>query len=303
MSYHMSTASPTHPQPISRPSANPYSIVRRAIEEIIQAPAACDASSSPQPVFIGLEQRKKEKIEKEQAMAADVLEIDLDEDGPLREEYLPKRRGSYRAANPLPPPPSVGNVLGNMQIWDNHSIQEMDRTLPPPARWSPSGDEPIYPERNRLSGQYVAVQPPVIHGVTTYHPPYYQHMGVNYSHWNMGAAYPPVESRAYHYSLPPMDVGNHATYNPYPYGAQIPVSHSRSQSLSYQQETIPIRNHARAYSQAQFGYRCGDVRMPGNEFLPSQHDAPWMGPNHYSYHGPTFAPIHPVHYPPAWVRI
>jgi hypothetical protein len=185
-----------------------------------------------------------------------------------------------------------------MHLWNNRHVQEVERLLPPPARWSPSGDEPIYPERNRVSGQYVAVQPPMLHSIAPYPAPYYQHLDLNYPHWNVGGAYVSVKPQAaYHFNM--------ATYNPYTYGPQIPVLHSRSQSLSYDQENISMRNHARTYSQApQFGYQCSDVRMTANEFVPChQNEAPWVGPNQYRYNGPTFAPIHTVHYPPAWVRI
>ena len=298
MSYHMSMASPTHPQPISRPSSNPHSIVRRAIEEIIQAPAACNISSISQPVFLGIEERK-EKIEKEQAMVADVLEIDLDEDGPLRAEYLPKPRGSYRTGHIVSQPAAV-NIPRDMHTWDGRNSQEMERTLPPPARWSPAGDEPIYRERNRASGHYVAVQPPLLPSIAAYPPPYYQYMDLNYSHWNIGGAYVPVESQpTYQFNLPPIDVGSTATYNQHAYSLNVPVSHSGPRPLSHDQENTRMQNHTRTYSQTRFG----DDRMITNEVAPClQRDAPWM-PNQYPYHGPPFAPIHNVHYQPAWIRI
>ncbi|KAF7359584.1 hypothetical protein MVEN_00682100 [Mycena venus] len=92
VSYHQ-LYSPLHLQPISRPSTNPRPIVLLALNEIIQATAACNFNSAcPQPVFIGIGGRRRERMEKEQARSVDVLEIDSDEDGPLREEYMPKRR-------------------------------------------------------------------------------------------------------------------------------------------------------------------------------------------------------------------
>src|SRR5258705_5114179 len=98
MAHHISLMSPGRPQPISRPSSNPHTIVRRAIEEIIQTPVAPKSTAGvPQPVFLGFEERLREK---EATMAVDVLEIDLDEDGPLREEYLPKRRASRITSQP-----------------------------------------------------------------------------------------------------------------------------------------------------------------------------------------------------------
>jgi hypothetical protein len=41
---------------------NPHSIVRKTIEDIMKAPATCKYTTIPQPVFIGLEERLREKI-------------------------------------------------------------------------------------------------------------------------------------------------------------------------------------------------------------------------------------------------
>jgi hypothetical protein len=151
-----------------------------------------------------------------------------------------------------------------------------------------------------VSGQYVAVRPPLLPSIAAYPPPYYHYMDLNYSHWNMGGAYVPVESQpTYQFNLPPIDVGSTATYNQHVYGLNIPVSHSGARPLSHDQENTRMQNHTRTYSQTQFG----DNRMITNEFAPClQRDAPWM-PNQYSYRGPAFAPIHNVHFQPAWIRI
>ncbi|KAG5646463.1 hypothetical protein DXG03_003513 [Asterophora parasitica] len=302
LSYHMSLASPTNrPQPISRPSTNPHSIVRKAIEEMIQAPVACDAFSVPQPVFVGIEERKREKLEKERAMVADVLEIDLDEDGPLREEYLPKRRvsgaGSYRNSQVIQPLNVVDNVAASGD-WEQRGNRDMGRSLPPPAKWSPSGDEPIHRERTRVSGQYVAVQAPIV----TYPAPYHPVDAYAHHSWS-SVTYPPVKPMQPTYIFDFPVAGNQATYNSYPYVPQ-PISHSRSHSLSYDQENLQSRNHMRSYSQSRFEYQCSDIRMTANEFVPhSQGDAAWMGASHYQYHGSAFAPIHNVNYhQPAWLR-
>ncbi|KAF8076111.1 hypothetical protein FPV67DRAFT_1406587 [Lyophyllum atratum] len=309
MSYHMSLASPTHPQPISRPSSNPHSIVRKAIDEIIQAPVACDNFSVPQPVFIGLEERKREKLEKERTMVAEVLEIDLDEDGPLREEYLPKRRvsgaGSYRNSQVMQALNVVDNIPNNPHEWERHNNPDLDKQLPPPAKWSPAGDEPIHRERNRVTGQYVAVQPPL--HTAAYPAPYHPTVDVSYPHyhWN-SVVYGSVKPQpTYVFDFPAVDnVGNQTTYNSYPYAPQIPISHSRSQSLSYDQENLQSRHHTRSYSQSRFEYRCSDLRVTANEFAPQcQGEAAWLGANHYPYHGSAFAPIHNVvNYQPAWLR-
>lgn len=281
-------------------------IIRRVIEEIVQAPVACSTSSVPQPVFLGLEERKREKMEQEHAMAADVLEIDLDEDGPLREEYLPKRRisgaGSHRNSVSIIPP-IIDSMPDITAHWQHSHVQEMGNLLPPPARWSPAGDEPILRERNRVSGQYVAVQPPAIN-IAPYHPPYYPSMNVGYPQWNTGGAYAPVKPQStYVYDFPPIDTSNPAAYNSYPYAPQIAISHSRSQSLCYDQENVQTRNHIRSYSQSRFEYRCSDLRMTANELVPhNQGDISWTGTGHYPYHDSTFAPIHNVNYQAAWLR-
>jgi hypothetical protein len=253
LQYHLSLSSPSYPQPISRPSANPHSIVRLAIEELIQAPAACDyvpSSSSPEPVFLGLEERRKEKSEKEQALAAtyiDVLEIDLDEDGPLREEYLPKRRvsgaGSIPSCNSADSAPRIDKAPN----WERRTF-ETEKLLPPPAKWSPSGDEPIMRERNRVSGPYVAVQPPRLSSTVTRSPPQYHHQmhDIGYQNWPATDGYLAVKqpsTMGYIY-----DAGsNHLaqpTYNPYLMVLPI-TSHSRSHP-SYDPHNSQTYSHSRS---------------------------------------------------------
>jgi hypothetical protein len=307
MSYHISLTSPIHPQPISRPSTNPHSIVRKALDEIIQAPVACTTSSVPQPVFLGLEERKRENLEKEQAMAADVLEIDLDEDGPLREEYLPRRRisgtGPFRTSHIQQIHPAPNAVVDHGQHWDRRTLQEIEKPLPPPAKWSPAGDEPIHRERNRVSGHYVAVQPPLmpVHNLASYPAPYLQHHQIGFPHQNWGSqGYVSTKPQAYGFDFPPIHTVGQPVYHPYQYVPQIALSHSRSQSLSFDQENIQSRNHMRSYSQSRFEYRCSDLRMTANELAPpSEADAQWVA-GYYPYHALNFPPI-PT-YQSAWLR-
>lgn len=296
MSYHHSLASPIHPQPISRPSANPHSIIRKSIEEIAKASSTNNASL-PQPVFIGLEERKQAKLEQDQVLAADVLEIDLDEDGPLREEYLPKRRvsgaGSTRSTR------STQGRGDSANEWDQHSVREMENPLPPPAKWSPSGDEPIHREKNRASGQYVAVQP------TIYPATYPQSLDSDYTHQNWASAdsYMTFKSQsAYVFNLTaPIHTINQASYNPYPYVAPLAFSHSRSQSHTYDQENMQLRNHMHSYSQS-FEYRCSDIRMTANELACPEADPQWIGSDQYSYYGSAFAPLTNINYQSTWLR-
>lgn len=298
MSYHVSLTSPSHPQPISRPSANPHLIVRKAIDEIIQAPAACHSVSSPhsEPVFLGLEERRLEKLEKEHA--ADALDIDLDADGPLREEYLPKRRrmsgassnwsnhseGKYIAATRA--------ALEKMHDWER---REIEKPLPPPAKWSPAGDEPILRERNRVSGHYVAVQPPPAPTTAQYaFPPRYPDTVYPTQNWNTPLGYG--------YDMPSQH-SIQAPFSRYPFIVPVSMSHSRSQSLSYDQDNTQTR-HLRSYSQSRFEYQCSDIRMTANELAPStQVDPPqWATAAHYAYPATAFAPHTSVNYQSAWLR-
>lgn len=250
-----------------------------------------------QPVFIGLEERKQVRLERDQALDADVLEIDLDEDGPLREEYLPKRRvsgaGSIRSTR-------SGRGYGdNTNEWDQRSAGEIENFLPPPARWSPAGDEPIHREKNRTGGQYVAVRP------TAYPATYPQSLDSGYSHqnWTSVDNYMTFKPQsAYVFNLTgPIHTINQASYNPYPYVAPLAFSHSRSQSHAYE-ENMQLRNDMRSYSQSLFEYRCSDIRMTTNEVACSEADIQWAGYDQYSYYGSTFAPLTNINYQSTWLR-
>ncbi len=109
------------PQPISRPSTSPHVIVRQAIEMLLNTqevecgcrPQQCQCP--PIPAFVSLDEHKKETAGVQDAYLEDVLEIDLDEDGPLREEYLPRRRLNSKT-----------RYTAEMYTRNNH-------VLPPPA--------------------------------------------------------------------------------------------------------------------------------------------------------------------------
>ncbi|KAK7470928.1 hypothetical protein VKT23_002344 [Stygiomarasmius scandens] len=301
LSYHTSLSSPCFPQPISRPSSSPHYIIRVAIEEIIQAPAASNFDpSNPQPVFLGLEERKRERLAKEQAlMNSDVLEIDLDEDGPLREEYMPRRRASTRSAGSENHPPI------RQQNWETNR-HAIERCLPPPAKWSPAGDEPILRENNRAYGRYVAVQPTPAHNVPPYHMlPTYQPNEVAYANqpWLTHASYAPAKPPTF--MAPAFDFS--AVHHPPPAPAYNPLlfpfalSHSRSNSYSHDQDTSQSRNHMRSYSQSQYEYRCSDLRMTANELTSVQNET-WGPAGHYVYPAPAFVPHPSVSYQSAWLR-
>jgi hypothetical protein len=153
--YHSSLSSAAQ-QPIGRPSANPHLMIKKTLDDLLLTPIESprrDETGSvilpPGPVFIGLEERRREHAAKEAATEKsnnEILDIDLDEDGPLREEYLPKRRVSNPRDSELARIPFKPIAIG--------------RTLPPPAKWSPEHDEPIMWSHSRPIRSYLAPQPP-----------------------------------------------------------------------------------------------------------------------------------------------
>lgn len=146
LSYHHSRSPSLFPQPISRPSSNPHSIIRRSIQEIMEAPLG---HSSDEPVFLGVETRLREKFGSVSNCGDwDSFDIDLDEDGPLREEYLPRRRASN----------SSSSVSDRRPLQPYQPPSGQSTSLFPPARWSPPGGE--YPS-DRTGAIYIATLPPV----------------------------------------------------------------------------------------------------------------------------------------------
>lgn len=258
----------------------------------MQAPVGID-STVPEPVFLGLEHRRREKrcIEDTALEGVDVLEIDLDEDGPLRQEYLPKRHisraGSLRSVISKDGLESQASIE-QAQHWDKRDSMTIDteRLLPPPAKWSPAADEPIFRERGRISGQYVAVQPPVAPLFGVLLPPVYP-QEIRYPNW---PAYVPVNQH-----LPPVYVCDPLpTYTPYPYTVHADQQRSRSQSLSYNYANCQPLNHSRSYSQYN--------RMAAHEVAPSsQPDARWAASGRYAPYRQPFGHSN-INYQSNWVR-
>lgn len=276
LDYHQMLGPPSHhPQPITRPSLNPHSIVRRAIEDIIQAPPFNPGSvgvSGPQPIFMGLEQRKLEKFKE---LKADInnMDFDMDEDGPLRQEYVPRRRvvePAYRPSSMRYEPPAPPRWT----LPTEPSVQP--RYLPPPAKWSPSGDEPI--ARHRLP----MVQP-------TYAP--VQYMEIPRRHEQ-----PPAQALCWSFGCdtcvqPKCNTSSSWQQPAHPlHTRSISLSHGRGDSAA----------HYRSYSQSRNEYKCSDIRTTANEVLPA-YPASWNYALSYGYQ-PTYAPHHNATYAPAWVR-
>ncbi|KAH8105929.1 hypothetical protein BXZ70DRAFT_403411 [Cristinia sonorae] len=257
MHHHVSLASPVFPQPIGRPSTNPHTIVRKSLETVADASVIrdreCFISSPPVPVFVGIvDQHKEERYDQSCEEDVDVLEIDLDEDGPLREEYLPKRRVSS---------------AGHGRRVQYQERVEVDRTLPPPAKWSPAADEPISRDQLRLHQQYtVAPAPHAIPQLAMQPapPPFHQALGLNRRIWAADGYAPKRESmgRNVFDPLPQYSARPHQpAYPAYEYG-YAPQPHSRSQSFSYSQPVLgQSQGHLRSYSQTRYDTGYGDVRM------------------------------------------
>ncbi|EAU84529.1 hypothetical protein CC1G_00048 [Coprinopsis cinerea okayama7 len=272
-SYHMSLA-PSHLQPIGRPSSNPHSTIRKTIDEIVQAPSPSSFSPLPQPVFLGLEERK-EKLDKQYASSASIMEINLDEDGPLREEYLPRRR--------VIDPAALRDTQLQLSGQENlHAVNAAaTKTLPPPAKWSPSGDEPILRDRNRSSGHYVAVQPSQPHLYSMGYRPH----GLPSCDASFGIAYKAYPTYAY---APAVFVSH--PYTIYPHATTTAMTHSRSQSLFYDSDNLLSRHHLRSYSQSGYDYKCSDVRMTSQEHLATFKTEPrWIEANPYMYPAAGYA--------------
>ncbi|KAF9490523.1 hypothetical protein BDN71DRAFT_1399839 [Pleurotus eryngii] len=271
LSYHCSLSSPSHPQPISRPSTNPHSIVRKAMEEIL-ASSPAPPSDMPQPTFLGLDARRKEKQEREL-----VREIDLDEDGPLREEYLPKRRSTRSDIAQYEP-----------THYEQRMCVDPSNLVPSPAKWSPSSGEPIFRERNAVNGHYVAVQPSFVPVQPLYQTHHYPYAG----QWN---AHLGIKSAGYPFEAFPTTGLPQNTLHAFPYVSA--PAHSRSLSVSHGQD--PLRGHLRSYSQTHVDHRWSQVRMTANDSVLPR-DLPWV-----ATHGPYYPPQALAPHPPsqsAWVR-
>ncbi|KAF8640020.1 hypothetical protein AX17_001264 [Amanita inopinata Kibby_2008] len=283
LSHHLSSIPPSHAQPISRPSSNPHLIIRKAIEDNIQARVTGLSNGPPQPAFIGLEERKRERLDKEQV----VDDIDLDEDGPLREEYLPRRR--INGSGPSAPKRKVETC-----DWVAQSSSES--TLPPPAKWSPAGDEPILRDKNRISGNYVAVQAPDLTALPVYSTSYPQVSGLGYQNqsWCSQSGFVTAKPLGYGYDVPM----HHQAAYAYPYAPLVPMMHLRTLSFSHEQNNAQVRGHVRAHSQT-----CFDIRTVGPEVTAVKETGHrWYPANQYPYAHPTYA-YHPgVIHQPSWIR-
>lgn len=288
LSYNFSLSSPSYAQPISRPSSNPQSIIRRVIEEIKGAPGLHPSS---QPVFLSFEQRGKESLSGAETCdeaSGEAYDIDLDEDGPLREEYLPRRRvsnGSSTSQHTASRAERVRSGFRESKTTPNES------TLPPPSKWSPAADEPI-----RRVGDRPALYMPVQPSIASLHA-----NPVSAVCWAPAMAYVAVKPRPDYSSasskLPaPSNEGFYSQ-------AVNPPSHSQPCCNA---DAFSLPDSAFWYPQFGFHYRAGDVRMSfdGTGYT-SQPMANWPSVEPYGYTPAPrvlFGPHPPINYPASWIR-
>ncbi|KAA1466294.1 hypothetical protein DENSPDRAFT_767396 [Dentipellis sp. KUC8613] len=290
MLYHLSLSS-SHPQPISRPTSNPHSIVKKTIEELIDVSAAsnatemCDDRSClrlpPAPLFLGLEDRKRERSGYISAEAvSDGLEIDLDEDGPLREEYIPRRRISRTGSlRDVIKEGTLSHFYEKEQEWERALVPE--RALPPPAKWSPEADEPILRNTGRGQVQYMAVRPSVMPPPAPLLAPvqsYRAAMPQGFPTWSTT-----TDNQAdMKLQLPPpyalLSYGDYTHHN-------VGPTHSRSASLSHGHHVVlQPPSHVRSHSQSQFEHACSDLRFTAQKASqPIYSDLHWPSSGHQVY--------------------
>lgn len=327
MANHMALSSSAQPQPISRPSSNPHSIVRKTLDELINAAAGaktphpcsspCDCSHY-QPVFLGLEERKQEKLGLGESANREIMEIDLDEDGPLREEYIPRRRSSVRDNARESQREIVPPSLQHHGDW-----QMRERTLPPPAKWSPAADEPIRREDHRGQGQYVAVQPPMapppapMLGSLAPFPPVMHVSGYAPQPPPTWDPMYPVPPRV---QLPPIYTQYGQAYdsnlNRQPVSAIQPHSHTHNhtRSTSYvdgyavghgQHGRSLSQSYSQPHSQSQFSHPYSDVRMTAQK-LPTPPELHWNAAERFGYgpsaYGRPFGQEPMAPYQSTWIR-
>ncbi|KAH9899963.1 hypothetical protein C8Q73DRAFT_743787 [Cubamyces lactineus] len=260
LGYHASLSSPMFPQPISRPSTSPHVIIRQALEMLVNAKetdSSSDAQSGsglPRPVFVSLDEPKQDKADHYDAYTDDVLEIDLDEDGPLREEYLPRRRHTSKSR------------------YSNDSYTRTDHGLPPPAKWSPSGDEPIVRDTARGHGQYVAPQPMSQPTMAPPPPlPFHPPMDGHRSSWGMGSYMVRQEpiGRPHVFAPPPPAFHPQVGVFEYSYGLPSHHGHARSHSLSYHHGLGEhVSGRVRSYSQSQFDHVFDEHHLSDTRYFP-----------------------------------
>jgi hypothetical protein len=264
--------------------------VRKTLEDLLEtASRSCDDAPypffQPQPVFLGLEERRRQRLNPTiPESSSETLEIDLDEDGPLREEYMPRRRvsrdGSFRDTSGN----TVGAPFGLERgiEWDRAS--EIQRSLPPPAKWSPAADEPLRRDMIREPTHYVAVQPPPVPPLVMM--PQYPPSGHGTAYgWGTGAPafhLPPhlMFGQPFDHSHVPaisvMDSRHHHLMDGRHYRSQ---SHTRIEySCGSSAPKLPYQVPGLCWTGAeQYGYDAGYGQGFGHRLVFPQYGPQWVG--------------------------
>lgn len=232
--------------------------------------------SMNEPVFLGVEQRLKEKL----GLSAlphepQTFDIDLDEDGPLREEYLPKRRVSNGGCS-SGHCSDLGNDTQNGALAHQRPMTSLQTGigLPPPAKWSPAGDEPICRSSGRTGPIYVPVQPPL-------GPHYVGTVPAIYHPWpTAGLPYIPFGHHSEgDYTANAFSVPQYTYWTPI--SCPSAIQHPQPVCAS---DYYAGPNHVRGYSLGRFDYRCSDMGLlsDGTGCHP-QPTASWTPLRQYGY--------------------
>ncbi|KAH0839714.1 hypothetical protein J3R83DRAFT_652 [Lanmaoa asiatica] len=270
LSYHRSLTATTYPQPIARPASNPNGFIRKTIQEIMDAPLGHSVND---PVFLGVEQRLKEKLGLSVLLhEPDTLDIDLDEDGPLREEYLPRHRASNGGSSGGHGSELRDDSRNGGSGHQHHMLPlQGSISLPPPAKWSPAGDEPICRPSGRTGPMYVPVQPSLT-------PHYIGTVPTAYHPWpTTGLSYAPFGHN-------PEGTVNALPIPQYSYWAPINCPSAQLPQSACTSDYYTGPNHVRGYSLGGFDYRCSDVRLLSDGAgCHTQPMASWTPLHQYGY--------------------
>jgi len=175
-----------YPAPIGPVNDTPHGVILHLLDDLIAVRAQPSRPGSlVEPIFLGIAARIRDRGASDFSNITRA-EYDLDDDGPVREEY--------RLA-----------VLARLDRGEQsrRRRENLEKTLPPPSVWSPSEDPPIVRSRPK----YVAVQRPAEH--------YSSH-----SAHNIPSGYPPVQRL-----LPPASLDSfvdaQGAYSAYPANSLI----------------------------------------------------------------------------------
>jgi len=175
------------PAPIGPSRETPHGAVLDVLSNLINVSTSRPYGAIDGPIFLGLEERIAERLKVLSAWM--VVDEDLDEDGPLRDEYRPRAQSDSR------PRPVM-----------THRAPPAD--LPPPAEWFPAAD-PIVSRPQRSS--HVAWPPapsmheqqPIYHAAVAVAYPVmdgYGYVALGHAH---GVTYMNPQQMAYHHHHQP----------------------------------------------------------------------------------------------------